>query len=105
MTDFFLKLTLTCPSYSAPIVGNRDASSGADNHEGPLLCPFTDPQSLLVSPSSTTYREPSLLGKVSDRLRGDSFQAPEASEMRRKEKSSLKACIYAGKACKMAKVT
>lgn len=69
MTDFFLSgsylfraYSFTFP-YSAPIVGNRDAPVGADNHEGPLLCPFPDPQPLLVSPSSTTCEEPSLLGK------------------------------------------
>lgn len=78
---------------------------GADNHEGPLLCPFTDPQLLPVLPSSTTCQESSLLGTISDRLSGDRWQAPEASEPRRKEKSSLKVCIYAGRACKMAKVT
>lgn len=71
-----------------------------------LFCvPFTDPQPLPVLPASTTCKEPSLLGNVSDRLRGDGWQAPEAGERRGKEKPSMKVCVCAGRACKMARVT
>lgn len=84
-----------------PIVGNRDGSSGADTHEGPLLCLFTDPQPLLVLPSSTTCKGPSLVENVSGRLSLDSRQAPEAGGLRRKEKFSIKMFIYAGKVSKM----